>query len=217
MYKNFCGRKLGRIWGEKIGVTICPYCNRSFVYTLKKGSRPQYDHFFPKSIYPYLAVSMYNLIPSCSICNSLKTDKDTFTKKIVYPFKEEFGYDVFFDLDTMDEYSRLGLSNNFKIKISFDHKIVDDVLQEKVENSEEIFHLKEFYDKHKDYVKMVLKKKYIYTDEYCQTLFNTYSGLFKDIDDLKNNVYLTYLEKDEWGNQILSKLTYDLLNKVTKD
>ena len=29
LYKNFTDRKLGKEWAEKIGVTICPYCNRS--------------------------------------------------------------------------------------------------------------------------------------------------------------------------------------------
>ena len=68
VYTNFSNRKFGYQWAEKLGVTVCPYCNRSYIFTVKKDARngkarPQYDHFFPKSIYPYLAVSMYNLIP----------------------------------------------------------------------------------------------------------------------------------------------------------
>ena len=55
IYNNFTNREFGRTWGKKIGVEICPYCNRSFIYTTpKKGTRPQYDHYYPKSKYPYL-------------------------------------------------------------------------------------------------------------------------------------------------------------------
>ena len=50
IYNNFTNREFGRTWGKKIGVEICPYCNRSFIYTTpKKGTRPQYDHYYPKS------------------------------------------------------------------------------------------------------------------------------------------------------------------------
>jgi hypothetical protein len=34
------------------------------------------EHFFPKSIYPHLAIHPYNLIPICSNCNSIKSDDD---------------------------------------------------------------------------------------------------------------------------------------------
>ena len=60
VYTNFSNRKFGHQWAEKLGVTACPYCNRSYIFTVKKDARngkarPQYDHFFPKSKYPYEA------------------------------------------------------------------------------------------------------------------------------------------------------------------
>ncbi len=88
-YTNFCNRNFGRTWAQRIGVTTCPYCNRSYIFTSSKsGTRPQYDHYFPKSKYPYLALSMYNLIPCCSICNGLKHDVDTHQTPIIYPYKD---------------------------------------------------------------------------------------------------------------------------------
>lgn len=57
-YTNFCKRNFGRTWAQRISVTTCPYCNRSYIFTSNKsGTRPQYDHYFPKSKYPYLALS----------------------------------------------------------------------------------------------------------------------------------------------------------------
>jgi hypothetical protein len=59
---------------------ICPYCHAHHVnYHVDPGAastrkqyviRPPLDHFLPKSRYPYLAVSLSNLVPSCVPCNS---------------------------------------------------------------------------------------------------------------------------------------------------
>lgn len=42
----------------------CPYCAVDHVTTV--------DHYFSKDEYPYLSVSLQNLIPSCAECNHLK-------------------------------------------------------------------------------------------------------------------------------------------------
>lgn len=59
---------------KKLNVNVCPYCNQLPTYTigtsLKKGVRPEFDHFLDKVRFPYLALSIYNLVPSCHICNS---------------------------------------------------------------------------------------------------------------------------------------------------
>lgn len=77
---------------NNIGTQTCCYCNRQYIFTIEhkhliqeqqvkwtiKGAknkderiaRPAFDHWFPKSEYPLLSLSLYNLIPSCHICNS---------------------------------------------------------------------------------------------------------------------------------------------------
>ena len=213
IYKNFTNREFGRTWGKKIGVKICPYCNRSFIYTTpKKGTRPQYDHYYPKSKYPYLALSMYNLIPCCPVCNNAKNAEDTFdNKSLLYPFEEEYGYDIFFEIETDEQLCYLGLSNDFNIKIKSKENVEED-LKQKVQNSSKILHREELYNLHNDYVSKLLRSKYIFTDEYCQSLLDTYPGWFFDMNEVKNQLYFNSLQKEEWGDQILSKLTYDILN-----
>ena len=56
---------------------FCPYCNADMVYAFVKGTKTTerkvgsaLDHFYPQSKYPFLALSLYNLIPACSRCNS---------------------------------------------------------------------------------------------------------------------------------------------------
>ena len=61
------------------GRNTCTYCNRQYTFTVgkvtEKGKivskvRPQFDHWFAHRQYPLLGLSFYNLIPSCSVCNS---------------------------------------------------------------------------------------------------------------------------------------------------
>ena len=76
-------------WLQKqLDVKVCPFCNRIYTTTLfNRNVRPAFDHFYPKSKYPYLAVSLFNLIPICDICNKAKSSS---TAPIIYPYDESF-------------------------------------------------------------------------------------------------------------------------------
>lgn len=73
-----------------LGVRVCPYCQRNYItsYTLEENKEDKVekttadlDHFYSKKDYPFLALSLYNFIPSCSICNSrMKLKKTTYAK-----------------------------------------------------------------------------------------------------------------------------------------
>ena len=85
--------KGGKPWG---GVSLmraiykfarcCPYCNAESIYLINKEikrktqsafGKSAFDHFLPKARYPFLSVSVYNLIPACDRCNS-KFKRDDF-------------------------------------------------------------------------------------------------------------------------------------------
>lgn len=84
VYENFCSYtyKKNANWGGPAlmraileNVKYCPYCNAEMVYSIERDAQAKdlksaFDHFFPKGRYPFLAVSLYNLIPSCHRCNS---------------------------------------------------------------------------------------------------------------------------------------------------
>jgi len=54
---------------------ICPYCHIVPIETKlpaddqDNGLRPNLDHYYAKAQYPYLALTLANLIPSCEKCN----------------------------------------------------------------------------------------------------------------------------------------------------
>lgn len=85
----------------------CPYCNCdevrviSFSDPLSLAQREQalldLDHFFPKSKFPFLAVSLFNLVPSCHNCNErIKLDREFDLSTHIQPynlaFEDEFAF-----------------------------------------------------------------------------------------------------------------------------
>ena len=47
------------------------------------------DHFFPKSDYPYLSHSIFNLIPVCGVCNRRKSNGDVSLSNHYHPYDEK--------------------------------------------------------------------------------------------------------------------------------
>jgi 5-methylcytosine-specific restriction endonuclease McrA len=48
----------------------CPYCGYNGIKGLNHSRREAYDHFLPKSVYPFNSVNFRNLAPMCHDCNS---------------------------------------------------------------------------------------------------------------------------------------------------
>ena len=65
---------------------VCPFCGGAAATEL--------DHFIPKTLYPQLCITPYNLIPICHICNDNKRTKWS-TNYLELPFNPYF--------DVMDE------------------------------------------------------------------------------------------------------------------
>lgn len=76
----------------------CPFCGISDLHGKYHSKREAYDHYLPKSLYPFNSINFYNLVPACHHCNSsYKTSKDPAYKpkdpagggvrrKVFYPF-----------------------------------------------------------------------------------------------------------------------------------
>ncbi|HFE9651823.1 hypothetical protein SJZ98_04595 [Acinetobacter baumannii] len=62
-------RDYGKKIIEIIDLEYCPYCADEEIEAFK-SYRPAIDHYFPQSKYPFLALSLYNFIPSGNRCNS---------------------------------------------------------------------------------------------------------------------------------------------------
>lgn len=147
-------------------IEVCPYCNRNFLESYsfkdKNGIRKKYfkgdlDHHYSKNEIPALALSFYNLIPSCKVCNHEKSDSIKRTFHPYYDYEDE-EYHFSIELYTEDDENNInddmpidnienkrfdstvwqGISDNFKIKLRGINKTE---LNECMENSNEVFRL----------------------------------------------------------------------------
>ena len=200
---------------KNLGIKTCPYCNRSYISFVKnneKKTRPQLDHFYPKAIYPFLACSFYNLIPSCSACNHMKSDDDSYADekdgKLVHPYNvkdSDFTFSYTFDnldiLKSIDE-KNIKFEDEEKIKITLDRKY---------EKNNSYFQLETIYQNHKDIVIELILKEINYPKSYIKELIDNHFGTEEEIYRF---IFSNYLKIDDLHKRPLSKLTRDIVEEL---
>ena len=196
-----------------MGISVCPYCNRQYITSLRKNnstkSTADIDHFYSKATYPFLALSLYNFVPSCQICNShFKSTKDFWVERAVYPYERGFGKDCVFELENVDTilHTRSTACPNFKLKL-----LKKDI---EIEHSIDTFHLNEVYQSHKDYVKELIEKAQFYNETQLQDFIKNFEHLFSSKDEMKRILFGNYLLEDDFGKRPLAKLTRDILQDI---
>lgn len=96
---NYARFSNDKVWGaynlvRAYGMRLCPYCQLHHVNYHGTGMRgelslrPPLDHFLPASRYPYLSVSLNNLVPSCYQCNSSIKGAKNPRAKIPHPLDD---------------------------------------------------------------------------------------------------------------------------------
>lgn len=236
-YDNFRNSQAVKLI-RKLNIRVCPYCNRNYMELYNEGEKGkiakhvfkgELDHYFPKSQYPHLAISVFNLIPCCKICNHEKHENDS---RVLYPYSNnnkltcKFTLSMLTDDDEFDitfnekihEYQKndvtyiQGTSDNFKINI----KSIDSEFNDLVRNSNKAFKLEKKYNSSKSYVKELLRKRYIYTEEYANILSGTFNEVFKAPEDVKKTIFSNELNESDYKDRPLSKLTYDILKELNE-
>ena len=188
-------------WLSKmLNIRTCPYCNRSYTFTLNKDckTRPEYDHFYPKSVYPCLALSFYNLIPSCPVCNHLKKEKEIDLNPYLINAENDSIKFKFEDIE--------GIKTVADIKFRLECK--EEHFGEK--NIQELG-LNELYSEHKDFIKEIMDKAIAYNSSYYDSLIESFRHMGLNVQDIDNLIWGTYTENDKINKRPLSKLTRDIL------
>lgn len=202
---------------EKIGIKTCPYCNRSYISFVKnddKKTRPQLDHFYPKAIYPFLACSFYNLIPSCSACNHMKSDDDSFKDEkngdLIHPYNVKDS-DFTFSY-TLNDLKITEIFDTNKKDINFEYEeSIGISLNTKYSQNNEYFQLQEIYQNHIDIVIELILKEINYPKSYIDELIENDFGTEEEIYRF---IFSNYLENDKLHQRPLSKLTRDIVKEL---
>lgn len=230
-YKDFTNKE-NTIWNaydwvKFLNLKTCPYCNRQFIHFYdrkgdEKQMRPALDHFYPKSKYPFLSISLFNLIPSCHACNSdFKLKEDFFEKNHINPFEEGYGKDGKFFTDFIANKGKYNIEYLTSVKNKVDFLLyvkidngIDPAKKEKIKNSNKTFRINGLYQNHKDYAHEIIKKTHMYNNTRLKELMESFGGqLFDSKEELKQLIMGNYLNPDQQGDRVLAKLTQDIFDE----
>lgn len=212
----------GFILSEKLGIDCCPYCNRNYTsshqtfYPNKNGDLnpkyvfPEFDHFYPKEKYPLLAISFYNLIPSCNICNThFKSDRNP--DEIFNPYKTVSANHFSFKSFPNDVSTLYGAGK--KITLDFDYKS-DTETNEQMKNSIKFFGIKDTYEKgYSNLIEDIIYKRLAFSERYIDELRKTYKISFEEAYKI---LFETYFEDDKHYKRPFSKLKKDIFQSLKK-
>lgn len=190
---------------KNLNISTCIYCNRIYTKTVvnpNKITRPEFDHWYPKSTYPLLALSFYNLIPSCHICNSSvkATTLMTITEYLHPYIPQDIDYKFSYWIDSVNKYK-------FRIKRK---------LPSKEHNTIMAFKIEEIYETHRDEINDLVRLRKLYSINYLLKL----KGLLQSVD---NNISMeeiyrlafgTHYNDENHSKRPLSKMKKDILEEL---
>ena len=216
-YENFLIRKKSRSYNLALQMqrNTCSYCNRLYTNTVvykdpatgrvndsTRVTKPQFDHWFAHSRYPLLGLSYYNLIPSCSVCNSSVKGDDIFSlathvHPYIYEPDQHFKF-CFYYRDTDQP--------NVKVIPTGD----------KMTRHLKAFKIKEVYDAHSNLeLKDLLDLKYKYSENYLNTLFEeSFKALKVSRRETYRMIFGAHYDEADFHKRAFSKFKKDILNEL---
>lgn len=215
-YKNVRDKIVPLIY-RKLELKACVYCNAN--YTISDSDGEGYydlDHWKPKSYYPFLCISFFNLQPSCPSCNRRKSASDT-------PFFGLWDDTGSRDLDVLkfklDERSLVNYlvfleKENLKVDVeAADPRYADQVAIR--DNTEQRLHIEARYAEHNDFTEEIVWKSKIYNASMIQSLRDSsFSALIPRQTDLERFILGTYTDLDEIHKRPLTRLAIDLAKQL---
>jgi hypothetical protein len=200
---------------ENLNIRTCLYCNRQYTLTVvnKKDqiTRPEFDHFFDQSTYPLLALSIYNLIPSCHICNStLKHTKPFDLDNYVHPYVNNVCSQYRYTYLPHDVTSILGASSKLEVEIISEGQ-PDSA---KIANSKNVFKLEQIYNGHTEELTDLFDIRYKLSERYLEELMKTYKHLGINREEIYKLAFGVHYNEDDFVRRPFSKIKKDILKEL---
>lgn len=176
------------------------------------------DHFIPKGKFPYFALSLYNLIPSCYPCNSKFKGAMEFTdiNNLIYLSPSAKSFTLFKHLEFKLYFNVPGVYFKKKIK---NVKVLEDIRVD-IENIGgikefdtylDMFKLKGRYVYHKQESFKLLQKRKRYSDTEISEIAKI-SG--RDVNDIKSDIFGSVIFSDDEKNEPFAKYKRDIAKQL---
>jgi hypothetical protein len=233
-YTGFTNNATGK-WAtehaKKLGMEVCPYCNMQYTFTLRKRrpstlqkgtkwgrTRPQFDHFISKGEHPYFALSFYNLIPSCYVCNANLKNTDQFLPSThIHPFCEDTEDCLVFRTN-VNKTDFLAGKTGFDISMELPAN-GDPIKHRRAQLNAQTFALNDLYGFHKTFAGEIIHKAYVYTDTQIKELLTEYGknlgvSLYTSEKEILELLFGRYIHAHTLGKRSLAKLTRNILQEL---
>lgn len=205
-YGNFPNKK----FLNHLNINSCVYCNRNYTLDIisLNNARAELDHWFPKSEFPILALSFYNLIPSCHSCNHIKLNKspnkgwDLALDTICHPYFEKNVFTFSYYYETL---------NSFKVKINVEEN-------SKSENTVKFNSTKEIYESHSHIeLRDLIDLRYKYSKNYLENLLDkTFSGLLISQEEAYRMIFGIEIREENFHKKPFSKFKFDIIEELRR-
>lgn len=198
---------------EMLRIKSCLYCNAQFALVVgKEGAKKkllfQLDHFYNKNRYPFLSLTIGNLVPSCSTCNISKSKKEFSINSHIHPYHEDANLAFEFDIDSNNVLEYLLNSKDVKLLIP---KIKLAVPGSRFQSHLDTFVLENIYYKHTDIIEEMFLKSIYYTQSKRKEIEKDFkSQLCLDISTINRFILGNYSLDSEINNRPLAKMMKDI-------
>ncbi|MFD0836690.1 hypothetical protein ACFQ0I_13005 [Mariniflexile aquimaris] len=221
-YKGFRDSKKAIWLAENLNIKTCTYCNTQYTLFVEHNSKKKLlfhlDHFFPKSVYPYLSLSYYNLIPCCASCNMSKSDKPYNIADNIHPYEDS--------LDEIAKYKATSKSlaqfllnvnkneNMIELQLNVRAKYIGDLkIEKKLSNYKNEFKVETQYQQFKDVVGETYLKGLFYNSSRKKELvsfFKKYKGITLTKEMIDRFIVGNYTEDKDLLKRPLAKMMKDI-------
>ncbi|MDO6597251.1 hypothetical protein Q4512_10030 [Oceanihabitans sp. 2_MG-2023] len=206
---------VGEKWNYRLARLLdkhtCTYCNREYVFVYRnpsgsgKGMVPQFDHWFAKTDYPLLAISFYNLIPSCATCNTIKSSTDLNLTDHLHPYVDS-------NISSTYEFSYLPITN-------IDNRIIlknSSLFNSKGLDTVNALNLPLIYKGHSGKeLQDLIDLRYKYSDNYLNILLeDTFGDLQISKEERYRLIFGIELDEENHHKRIFSKFKGDIISEL---
>ena len=195
---------------NNLNISTCYYCNIDYVnsYNVNRKRKNKFtlDHYYDKSTYPYLALSLYNLVPSCYACNSKLKGTEEFTNLSPSSNKYDFDKKVKFKLFLHKNSKDLNIKSKDDIDIPLKERYSNDY-----DKYIKVFKLNERYEAHKDIVFDMIKNTELYPESRLKELQDLTGIPYQQI---KQDIFSLIDEDADLSKEPFSKLKRDMAKEL---
>ena len=220
---------------QVLDVGTCAYCNGGGVFSLRVDSklpgrskkvsedgdkkRSPFDHFFGHSKYPCLGLSLFNLVPSCTRCNTnMKGSQEQDIQKHVHPYKESFDDGAKF-YAIFEKYNAIAFPMKQDVCVVLRSPLTasaDLDLEKRADASARFFHLEEVYNQtYGRELATIARRVVAIPQAYWDDLKNRFPGI--DTSIANQMLIGCSINRNLINKERLSKLTCDLWDQLHVD